>query len=98
VSTETKLLQVEFWRALKEQGEEKGSQLSVRKPRPQHSYSFAAGRSGFNISLNAKTMFGREVSCELYISGRANADLAFELLEEQKEEAGSTEEGTPAAL
>jgi Domain of unknown function (DUF4268) len=84
--TETKLLQLEFWQALREVGVGKNLHLSFRKPRPQHWYSFAVGRSGFQISLNAKTMFAKEVTCELYIAGRANADLAFELLEEQKEE------------
>jgi hypothetical protein len=83
--TETKLLQLEFWRALKDFAEEKGSALSFRKPRPQHWYSLAVGRSGFHISLNTKTL-AKELSCELYIAGRVGADLAFELLEEQKEE------------
>jgi hypothetical protein len=83
--TETKLRQLEFWRALKEFAEEKSSGLSFRKPRPQHWYSLAVGRGGFHISLNTKTL-AKELSCELYISGRVGADLAFELLEEQKAE------------
>lgn len=83
--TETKLLQREFWQALREQGEADPGPLSFRKPRPQHWYDLAVGRSGFHISLNARTM-AKEVSCELYIAGRVGADLAFELLEEQKDE------------
>lgn len=83
--TETKLLQREFWSALREYATEKQSHLSFRKPRPQHWYNLAVGRSGFQIGLNAKTVV-KEVSCELYISGRVAADAAFELLEEQKEE------------
>lgn len=58
--------------------------MSFRKPRPQHWYNVAVGRSGFQIGLNAKTMV-KEVSCELYISGRVAADTAFELLEEEKD-------------
>lgn len=81
--TETKLLQLEFWTALREFASEKGSSLSFRKPRPQHWYNLAVGRSGFNIGLNANTK-SKELSCELYISGRIAADVAFELLEEQK--------------
>jgi hypothetical protein len=84
--TETKLLQLEFWKAVREMGEAGGGPLSFRKPRPQHWYNFAVGRSGFSISLNAKTMFSKELSCELYISGRVGADLAFELLKEQQQE------------
>jgi hypothetical protein len=83
--TETKLLQRDFWIALKDYASEKKSPLSFRKPRPQHWYNLAVGRSGFQIGLNAKTMV-KEVSCELYISGKVAADLAFELLEEQKDE------------
>jgi uncharacterized protein DUF4268 len=83
--TETKLLQLEFWRDLKSFAEEKGSSLSFRKPKPQHWYSLAVGRSGFHISLNTKST-AKELSCELYIAGRVGAELAFELLEEDKEE------------
>lgn len=81
--TETKLLQLEFWTALRDYAAEHQSPLSFRKPRPQHWYNLAVGRSGFNIGLNAKTK-SKELSCELYISGSTAADLAFELLEEQK--------------
>ena len=84
--TETKLLQLEFWKAVREKGEAQGGPLSFRKPRPQHWYNFAVGRSGFHIALNAKTMYEKEISCELYIAGRIGADLAFELLQEQKED------------
>jgi Domain of unknown function (DUF4268) len=83
--TETKLLQRDFWTALKDYAGDKGSHLSFRKPRPQHWYNLAVGRSGFQIGLNAKTVV-KEVSCELYISGKVSADLAFALLEEQQEE------------
>lgn len=83
--TETKLLQLEFWKAVRERGEAAGGPLSFRKPRPQHWYNFAVGRSGFHISLNAKTTFAKEVSCELYIAGRVGADSAFELLKEHQE-------------
>ncbi len=83
--TETKLLQREFWTALREFAAERHSHLSFRKPRPQHWYNLAVGRSGFQIGLNAKTMV-KEVSCELYISGRVAADAAFEFLEEEKEQ------------
>lgn len=84
--TETKLLQFEFWKAVREKGEVEDGPLSFRKPRPQHWYNFAVGRSGFHIALNAKTMLSKGVSCELYIAGRVGADLAFELLREHQED------------
>ena len=84
--TETKLLQLEFWKAVRETGEAEAGPLSFRKPRPQHWYNFAVGRSGFHIALNAKTMQSKEISCELYIAGRVGADLAFELLKEQQDD------------
>jgi hypothetical protein len=83
--TETKLLQLEFWKALREKGENDPGSLSFRKPRPQHWYHFAVGRSGFDISVNARTWQRKEISCELYIAGRVGADLAFELLQEDKD-------------
>jgi Domain of unknown function (DUF4268) len=56
--TETKLLQFEFWTALKEYAAERKSPLSFRKPRPQHWYNLAVGRSGFNIGLNEDEVQG----------------------------------------
>lgn len=82
--TETKLLQLDFWTKLKEFAAEEKSGLSFRKPRPQHWYNLAVGRSGFHISLNAKTKL-KELTCELYISGKIPADIAFELLVEEKD-------------
>ena len=83
--TETKLLQLEFWTALRDYAADKHSPLNFRKPRPQHWYNLAVGRGGFHISLTAKTTT-KEIACELYISGRISADVAFEQLEEQKSE------------
>ena len=79
--TETKLLQFEFWRALVEAARKRGTTLSLRKPRPQHWYSLAVGRSRFHLSLTVHTKL-RRVGCELYIrhqeSKRAFAQLAAE--------------------
>ena len=84
--TETKLLQGEFWQAVKERGESKGSSLRPRKPRHQHWYPLAIGRTGFQLTLTAKTT-ADELGCQLYISGRGvDADLAFELLQQQKDQ------------
>ncbi len=48
--TETKLSQLEFWKGLVDFAKAKGTALSLRKPRPQHWYNLAVGRSQFNLS------------------------------------------------
>lgn len=83
--TETKLLQLEFWSAVKSKAEESGSPLKWRKPRPQHWYSLAIGRSGFRLNLTSKTT-ANKIGCEIYMSGASmDANLAFEQLEQGRE-------------
>ncbi len=82
--TETKLLQLEFWEAVRDAGKERGSPISFRKPRPQHWYSFAAGRTGFNFAMLARSTFNKGVAVELYMSGKIDAEEAFDQLEQQK--------------
>jgi hypothetical protein len=85
-ASETKLMQLDFWKAVKEAAEAKSSPISWRKPRPRHWYSIAAGRSGFQISLTAKTT-DSTAGCELYITGRDfDANHALELLMEDRDE------------
>lgn len=81
--TETKLLQKEFWDALKEYMVEGKTFLRLRTPRPQQYYLLAVGRSGFNLSLTVNTKTN-QLGCELYIRGE-NAKKAFNFLEEDKE-------------
>lgn len=78
--TETKLLQLDFWTAIRELGEVKAPEISWRKPRPQHWYPLAVGRAGFGVTLTANTTAGF-IGCELYIDGKSfDATQAFELL------------------
>lgn len=81
--TETKELQLAFWNGLKEYMEEKGTILNLRKPRPQHWYPMAVGRSNFYISLTVNTRQSR-LGCELYIKGE-EAYNAFSQLSEKKD-------------
>jgi len=81
--TETKLLQQEFWRELKDYMNENNTFLKLRKPRAQHWYSIAVGRSKFNISLTANTQNNR-IGCELYMRGET-AKKAFALLKNGQE-------------
>jgi hypothetical protein len=82
--TETKLLQKEFWESLKEHMERNKTFLSLRKPRPQHWYNLAVGRTGFSIALTANTV-SKKLGCEIYIRGE-NAKKAYQLLLKNKED------------
>ena len=80
--TETKLLQFEFWRGLVDFAKARATSLSLRKPRPQHWYSLAVGRSRFHLSLTANTRL-RRIGCELYIR-HLQSKRAFGLLAAEK--------------
>lgn len=80
----TKQLHLDLWNAVKEYITERGTSLRLQSPRPQHWYSIAVGRSGFQLSLTANTTEKR-IGCELYMSG-PDAKRAFRLLEKQKAE------------
>lgn len=80
--TETKALYLDFWNAFREYCARNKTTLSLRKPRPQHWYTAAVGRSMFWIAWTASTMYSR-LGCEIYIRG-SNAKTAFKLLEQDK--------------
>lgn len=80
--TETKALYLEFWTSFKDFCKRNGGSLNLRKPRGQHWFSIAVGRSKFSISLTASTMHNR-LGCEIYIRGQL-AKQAFKLLERDK--------------
>ncbi len=82
--TEAKSLYLEFWNGFKEFCLAEGTFLSLRKPRPQHWYSIAVGRSKFQISVTASVQKQR-IGCEIYMRG-PNAGTAFKLLKKQKDE------------
>lgn len=82
--TEAKALYLDLWNGFKEFCQAEGTILKIRKPRPQHWFSIAVGRSKFQISLTA-SMQNRRVGCEIYMRGK-NAKTAFKLLEVQKEQ------------
>jgi hypothetical protein len=65
--TDTKKLQLQFWDGFREFLDQSTSRLNGRKPRAQHWYSLAIGRSDCHISLtiNSRT---NEMACELYIN------------------------------
>lgn len=78
----TELLYLEFWNALKAHYAKRGGPLKLRKPRPQHWFTIAVGRSKFFIGLTASTMYNR-LGCEIYMRG-PYAKQAFKLLAQDK--------------
>lgn len=82
--TEAKALYLDFWMGFRDYCKEQGTSFKVRKPRPQHWFSIAVGRSKFQISLTA-SMQNRRMGCEIYLRGK-NAKTAFRLLVAKKNE------------
>lgn len=83
VST-TRIEKKQFWDELKEFMAAHKTFLSLRKALPQHWFSMAIGRSGFEIDLTINTKTNR-VGCELYITS-PQAKLAFDQLFAMKAE------------
>jgi len=81
--TETKQLQLEFWREFVDYSREHGATYGLRKAPPRHWYDFAIGRGGFNGSLTLNTPADR-IGCGLYI-GHPAAKVAFAALERDRE-------------
>jgi len=82
--TEAKALYLDFWNGFKDYCHQQGTIIKLRKPRPQHWFSIAVGRSKFQISLTASIQ-NRRIGCEIYLRGK-NAKTAFKLLEGKKEQ------------
>ena len=81
--TETKQIQLEYWRAFRDLLVEKSSVIKPRGPRPQHWMNFAIGRSRFRLMTFANVRDSR-IGVGLVIAG-PNAKPHFCLLREQKE-------------
>jgi hypothetical protein len=82
--SETKQDYLRFWEELREYFQSQKTFLQLRKPRPQHRYNIALGRSRFNLALTVSSRMKR-TGCEVYISG-ANAKQAFEMLKAKRSE------------
>ena len=81
--TDAKRLYLNFWGRFKEYCASEGTKLNLRKPRPQHWFSIAIGKSKFGLNLTASIQKQR-IGCEVYIRG-VNAEEAFHLLRKQKQ-------------
>lgn len=67
--TETKLLQKEFWDAVKEEVKTNAKKLRATKTYPQHWYSFSMGSSDAYISMTMNTQVG-QIACEVWIADK----------------------------
>jgi aromatic ring-cleaving dioxygenase len=82
--TETKLLQQEYWAALREYMLESNSNVKPTKPLPQHWMNFAIGRSYFQLQSFANTKENR-IALGLTIAG-PDAKPHFHLLSQERGE------------
>lgn len=65
-TSETKLLQLEFWNQFKDYAESKNTTLRLRGTRPQHWYSVAIGSSEAHMAYTVNTQ-DNKIGCEIYI-------------------------------
>jgi hypothetical protein len=82
--SDTKLLQQEYWTALRDLLLERQTVLRPQKPRPQHWTNFSIGRSNFDLyaAVNSQK---NVIQTGIYCSGR-HAKPHFHLLKRQRDE------------
>ncbi len=84
VLSQTRLIQQEYWRALRETLAERQSKLKPQKARPQHWLTVSIGRSHFHLAALVNTPEER-IGVELYLGGD-DAKAHFKRLEDQKQD------------
>src|SRR5439155_7855538 len=82
--SETKLLQLEFWKGFSEYLETSGASFNARKAQPAHWYDLPIGTSRAHIYLNAVVAGGGRLACGLYVTTSQSA-LIFERLAAERE-------------
>lgn len=83
--SETKKLQLEWWKYYSEQLLNKKVITSIQKPRPQYWFDVPLGRSGIYLSNVANT-YDHKLGVRVYLYNRYNADAALAQLFDQREE------------
>lgn len=91
--TETKIMQLHYWRSLAELISQSSSSLRPQEPRAQHWCNFSIGRSGIKMASNLNTKENR-IGIEIYMFSEVSAKAFFHLLKEQKDQI-ETEIGEP---
>ena len=82
--SDTKLLQLEFWKGFSEYLESSGSSFNARKAQPAHWYDLPIGTTRAHIYLNALVAAGGRVACGLYVK-TSQSSLIFERLDQERE-------------
>jgi hypothetical protein len=80
----TKLLQLEFWKCFSDYLEASGSSFNPRTARAQHWYDLPIGTTRAHIYLNALVMGGGRLECGLYVK-TSQSDVIFEKLTVERE-------------
>jgi Domain of unknown function (DUF4268) len=75
ITSNTKLLQLEFWEAFREFAADTQPAIVSRKAHAQHWYNLSAGSSSWHIALTIKS-FG-QMGCEIYIPHNKQLFQAF---------------------
>jgi hypothetical protein len=75
--TKTKLRQLEFWEKFREYARGEKTELSLRKPYPQHWYDISAGSSDWHITLTTNSTT-KKMACEVYIGQNKELFKEFE--------------------
>lgn len=83
--TNSKRLYLSYWNKLADTIREGSSVLKTQKPRPQHWYNFAIGKTGFKLATTLKTQKNM-ASTELYINKDKEAFKTLELDKEHIEQ------------
>lgn len=83
--SEIKKLQREYWTELKEKLEERGSRVRPRTPKPQHSASYAVGRSRCRLKARVNTR-DNVIAVQLQLADEAEAEPLFNLLREERDD------------
>lgn len=81
--SETRLLQLDFWKGFSEYLETSGSQFNARKAQPANWYDLPIGTTRAHIYLNALVTFRPGVACGLYIKTQQSA-LIYENLSQDR--------------
>ncbi len=80
--TDLRLLKLDFWEKFRDFAQNSGSQIRLRKPRPQHWYDISFGSSDAHVALTVNSQ-RNQIGCEVYIP---NSKELFHRLKFKKEE------------
>lgn len=83
--TEVQAIQYEYWQSLKNYLTEKGTDLRLQKPAPQHWQTFRIGRTGFHMAaiLNSRD---NTIGVELNMIDETHAKTYFKMLREDQKQ------------